>query len=129
MKLVFYAHSKATLATAIDEDVAFLTKHLGASLNGGCEVKSGRDDHAARFRAAGSWADWCRQVARRYDVFVVPPGPIGKATKDILIDALSQDKAVLSWNGSHNTPAFARAASVATTDSENWKAGWSLVLR
>ncbi len=105
----FIAHPKSYS----EEEIARLTGAVRAHMQmkqPGVEIVlgSGRDDHAAHFNRLGSWDAWAADVAvgiffesrePRYHGFVVPEGPLGKATAQILHAALQAGKPVWIWDG------------------------------
>jgi hypothetical protein len=130
-KRIFLAHSKS------DDNVLALvekTQKLAESMAAAgvrIEVISGRDHHMANFRRCGSWDSWAREVATgvhpitrepRFDMIVVPAGPLGKATKEICEHALGASKPVLILDSG----VLLRASRVVTVDSQDFKSGWRL---
>lgn len=94
-------------------------------------VVTGKDHYEAHFRRCGSWDAWTRDVGagihpvtrdQQFNLFVVPEGPIGKATAGILQHAFAAGKPVLRWDGTTLT----RAKSLVTLDAEDYKSGWRL---
>ena len=83
------------------------------------------------FEACGSWDAWIKEVSTgvnmmtrqpKFDVFVSPFKFVGRATASIFEKALKANKDCFVM-GRNLTPVTA----VACRDSNNWKAGWSLV--
>lgn len=93
--LVFLAHARHDEEALIYElaGVVYtcLAPHLGTDLG----VVSARHDFLTR--AEGNWRGWGEDVATsdRFVAIAVPVGPVGKATAEILEQALRADKAVL----------------------------------
>lgn len=103
------------------------------------KLKHSKDDFQERFYAAGSWNEWTTEVAtgvdystreQRYDVIVCVPYPdtkccVGKASADIAKKALFAGKRVYCFDHDKFHPVNA----VQAVDSENWQAGWQLILK
>jgi hypothetical protein len=134
MKTVFLAHSKsdndlATLKAKVINALDRAPQAPGAALS--FSVVLGRDHHAVNFARCGSWDAWCNDVATgihpvkrtpMIDLFVVPEGPIGKATARILELALTVRKPVLMLREG----GLVRARGIVTVDAKDYKAGWAL---
>lgn len=93
-------------------------------------ITLGRDDFMARAAAEGGWRGWSESVvtarkpsgAPRFDAIIVPPGPIGRATADMLRLALVQRRPVLRFLGDDFRP----VSILVERDRESWKDGWEL---
>ncbi len=129
----FIAHSKngdVNLGTLKSKIAAALVATVGERATVSA-VTLGRDHYEAHFRRCGSWDAWTRDVAvgfhpvtrePQFNLFVVPEGPIGKATAGILTAAFTARKTVLKWDGQKLTPATA----LVTVDDQDYKSGWRL---
>ena len=107
MRRIFFAHPKGM------DDFDHVVERLRRACDGTGpnELIMAKDDHAARFAAAGSWEAWERSVVGshmgqpRFDVIVVGDGSdaqppvVGKATNGLVRLALHAQKPVVWWNG------------------------------
>lgn len=130
MERVFYAHRRDADVGEINEAVATLSSHLAHRLHTAVKVTSGRDDFKRRFAMAGGWSAWPDSVSSplaggesRYTIIVVPDGPVGKATAQIVETALQRGVACLWWDGDVDEPMLQQLKLV-QEDREDWKNGW-----
>lgn len=100
-KRVVIAHSKDT---ADDVLARYRTQVLQLAKDP-ISVTLGFDDYKHEFERAGNWEMWARSVAERYDIVVVPSGPVGSGAARIVENALHRGKLVfaLSTDGSRLT--------------------------
>lgn len=98
------------------------------------KITTGRDFFDRRFKGAGSWEAWTREVATGIDRatfeplfhgILVPAGPVGAGTSRIIEHALTARKLVI---------AFERGGLVATvvgvrcTSQKDWQTGYRLTV-
>ncbi len=126
----FLAHKRATNDKRIDQMVAgatLLLRDQGADF---AQVVAGRDDFKARSASLGGWKPWQRDVATGADEYgnpsfhaiIVPDLQIGKATAEMVRDAIGSERAVYFWCKSELVP----VVGIETVDAEDWKEGWRL---
>lgn len=126
---LFLAHPKAWEDSRIDDAVQVIQK-LCAPLypDQAVSVISGRDDFVIRGQQLG-WKHWCESVAKgfgpdgqpRFDVFVIPPGDVGKATADMVRMAVEAAKPVVQWDGSWGFVRGKTFLKVAWVEGTAWK--------
>ena len=94
----------------------------------------GRDYFFSRFKAAGSWEAWAREIACGVDyltraplfkAILVPHGPIGAGTAKIVRESLSARKPVFAFD---ENGAWAPVRDVVCVDPEDWQSGSRLIL-
>lgn len=132
----FIAHSKGTDAEALPalrhQIVAALQREAtAAGSDAAITATLGREHHAQHFKRCGSWDAWARDVALGvhpvtrqpvHDLIVVPAGPVGKATAEIVRYALEARVRVVEYcNGT-----FRKVKSITALDDQDYKAGWRL---
>jgi hypothetical protein len=130
----FLAHSKSRGDLEIDELRRITVVMLGALSRGQpFEVVMGRDYFHARFKAAGSWDAWTREVATAvsyltrepiFKAILVPEGSVGAGTAKIVKEALAVRKPVFTFDRSGK---WTRILGVEVKHSDDWKDGWSLL--
>jgi hypothetical protein len=130
----FIAHSKACGDLEIDELRRITTVMLGVLSRGQpFEVVMGRDYFHARFKAAGSWDAWTREIATAvsyltrepiFKAILVPEGPVGAGTAKIVKEALAVRKPVFTFDRSGK---WTRVLGLEVKNSDDWKDGWSLL--
>jgi hypothetical protein len=132
---VFYAHSSAAAPKQIGVEAALLQEVMTEKKGKQVRVRSGRSDHAARFR--GDWEEWQHSVVTRkhattgqpaYDAFIVSGVDCGRATANILRLALTSGRPVFWWNGQEEA-VFKKVHAIEAVDEEDWANGWIIVCR
>lgn len=93
-------------------------------------------DHHENFSRMGGWVGWIEYVATglRYDdrepvynAYLIYETDLGRANADILRKALAAGKLCMHLDPSTEELSF--VDSIAEVDANNWKNGWSAVLR
>lgn len=96
------------------------------------ECVLGRDDHAAHFKAAGSWDAWAYDVVDRIDyvtrdpvyaVIVVTSAAVGAATAKMVERALARTRPILLFCDDSTLRPIRELRHV----SSDFKAGWEVV--
>ena len=128
---VFLAHRKDTDDNTIDQWCMEVAEAARAkALN--VQVHSGRDVFHQFAKMKGGFSRWGTWIARggdavqRFNNIVVPDLILGRATADIVREALRVGTSVTYWDP--DTKEFASVADVTTIDDQNWKNGWRLEL-
>lgn len=123
---VFLAHPK----NADDLQLADWEHEVGRHISG--DVVFGRDDFAAQIAIDGTFDAWARGVASRrdsytqepvYGAIVSPVDQVGKATAQIVVEALRLGTPVYLMERGE----VRRVSDVAQLDGENYAGGWRLV--
>jgi hypothetical protein len=127
----FLAHSKACGELELDELRRIATVALEVLSKGQpFEVVMGRDYFNARYKAAGSWNAWTREVAASvsyltrepiFKAILVPQGPIGAGTAKIVQEALAVRKPVFSFDREGKC---IQIVGLEVKNSANWQGGW-----
>jgi hypothetical protein len=129
----FLAHSKACGEPELDELKRIAPVALEVLSKGQpFEVVMGRDYFNARFKAAGSWNAWTREVATAtsyltrepiFKAILVPQGPIGAGTAKIVQEALAVRKPVFTFDRSGK---WTRIVGLEVKNAD-WQSGWNLL--
>jgi hypothetical protein len=94
------------------------------------KVIPGRADHEKNFR--GDWESWQTSIVMRkdattashvYDAFIVCGQYCGRATANILKQALTENRSVFWWDGECPGKLHSVTA-VLCSDPEDWSGGW-----
>jgi hypothetical protein len=97
------------------------------------EVVMGRDYFNARFKAAGSWNAWTREVAASvsyltrepiFKAILIPQGPIGAGTAKIIQEALSVRKPIFTFDRDGK---WTRVLGLEVKGMGSWQDGWNLL--
>jgi hypothetical protein len=130
----FLAHSKSCGELELDELRRIATVALTALSKGQpFEIVMGRDYFNARYKAAGSWNAWTREVATAtsyvtrepiFKAILVPQGPIGAGTAKIVQEALAVRKPVFSFDREGK---WTRIVALEVKDTGSWQDGWNLL--
>ena len=134
---IFYAarkgaprHEVEAVMTSIRDVVRRTTNHLVDPV-----ITSAEDDFNANYARLGGWEGWQREVATGirfsdrepgYHTYVISDLDFGRATAEILRQALEAKKLVLFFDADRGS--LERVERILTVDSNNWKAGWSAEL-
>ena len=98
-------------------------------------ITTAEDEFNANYARLGGWEGWQREVATGvrfsdrsplYHTYVVTELDFGRATAEILRQALEAGKLVLFFDAGRN--ALEKIERVIAVDSNNWKSGWSAEL-
>jgi hypothetical protein len=133
----FYATRKDTPAHIVSEHLLALSEAFRKALGGavGAVLTSAEDDYNANFGRLGGWEPWQRDVATgirfsdrepRYHIYVVTEMDVGRATAEILKQALRAAKVVMYFDLERN--ALERVVGVVDVNADDWKYGWSIRL-
>jgi hypothetical protein len=130
----FLAHSKACGEPELDELKRIAPVALEVLSKGQpFEVVMGRDYFNARFKAAGSWNAWTREVATAtsyltrepiFKAILVPEGSVGAGTAKIVQEALGVRKPVFTFD---RTGKWTRILGLEVKNSGDWQGGWNLL--
>jgi len=137
---VFFAHPKNWTDEQIDRETNALAELFTAGVTAAARMKgkppprvvviSGRDDYKRAAKRAGGWKPWARSVAGpaidgqpRFHRIVCPEEYVGRATADIVRDAITNDRPVFLLDKGR----LRRITEVRTVNPDSWVNGWRLI--
>lgn len=128
----FLAHAKSASAEDLERYVHDCSAILDRLAQGQTyDLVLARAYWEARFKACGSWAAWCAEVASGMDpatrnplfrAIMVPLGPVGAATAKIVEGALVAHRHVILFDGQDAR----RVTRISCLDPKDWKGGWKV---
>ena len=134
---IFYGARKGAPPHEVDVIIASMRDAIQRTTNYLVDpvITPAEDDFNANYARLGGWEGWQREVATGvrfsdrtplYHTYVVSELDFGRATSEILRQALEAGKLVLFFDADRNV--LEKIERVLAVDSNNWKSGWSAEL-
>ena len=134
---VFYAARKGSAAHEVEAVVSAVRQVIRRTSNDLIDphITQAQVDFDANYARLGGWEPWQREVATgirfsdrepHYHTYVISDYDFGRATAEILRQALEVNKLVLFFDADQQQ--LQKVARILTVDADNWKAGWTAEL-
>ena len=134
---IFYAARKNAPRHEIEAVIASIREAVRRVSNHAVDpvITAAEDDFDANYARLGGWEGWQREVATgvrfsdreaHYHTYVISDMDFGRATSEILRQALEGEKLVMFFDADQSL--LQRVGRVLAVDRNNWKSGWSAEL-